>query len=137
MKSYSSCRVWLESTSRVSSSKSLLLLLASSKDIDIGIDGSRMTDGGRERELKREALPLSPPLAGPELSSLLFPTFTLDSQANVVMCADRPPTYPRLMVPPFSLSGLEIVLPTPLELACAGMFSCRCLNAFILDGRSG
>lgn len=102
------------------------------------IDGSTM-DGGLDRELKRDTFPLSPPLAGPELSSLLLPTFTLDNHASVVIWADRPPTYPLLIVPPLSFSAPETVtLFVPnLEFERIKAFSEECRKALSFVGRSG
>ena len=97
-------------------------------------------EGGRERELMRDALPLSAPLPGPELASRLLRMFTDDIHANVVMFAERPPTYPRLIPSVRSFDGISGVLSHFLAAAEADRAraaSCTFLGALIFDGRGG
>lgn len=103
---------------------------------DIDIEGS-IIEGGLDRELNRDAVPLSPPLAGPELSSLLLPTLTLDNHAKVVICAERPATYPRLIVPALSLSSIAIAFPGALEEGRVATGSWECRRKLSFRGRSG
>jgi hypothetical protein len=61
---------------------------------------SRAPEPSRDLELMLDAFPLSAPLPGPELSSLLDTSFTFFIQVISSIFADFPPMFPRLIVPP-------------------------------------